>query len=262
VTTVDLRGDLHSHSEWSDGVHSIEVMAEAARRHGYAYQVLTDHTMSLGIARGLDPERFAEQRAIVDALNARFAAEEAAGIAPPATPAGGFRLLHGCEMEIRADGALDLPDEVLARFDVVVASLHVGRRQPREQLTARVLGAIASPHVDVIAHPAGRMIQDRDDLDLDWDAVFEAAARTGTILEMNGSPHRLDLSVERARRAVAAGCLLSIDSDAHRTDELDYVRWGVSQARRAWVGPSSILNTRSRADLLGWVAAKPQRLAT
>jgi DNA polymerase (family 10) len=261
VAEADLRGDLHSHSDWSDGVHTIEAMAEAARRRGHAYQVLTDHTMSLGIARGLDPERFAAQRAIVEALNARFAAEEASGDLPPGTSPEGFRLLHGCELEIHADGSLDLPDEVLARFDLVVASLHVGRRQPREQLTARVLSAIASPHVDVIAHPAGRMIQDRDDLDLDWDVVFEAAARSGTALEMNGSPHRLDLSAERARRAIAAGCLLSIDSDAHRTDELAYLRWGISQARRAWVEAPSVLNTRSRAGLLDWVATKAERLS-
>jgi DNA polymerase (family 10) len=260
VGLADLRGDLHSHSEWSDGVHSIERMAEAARARGHAYQVLTDHTVSLAIARGLDPARFAEQRGIVEVLNRRFAAEEAAGEAPPGSPAEGFRLLHGCELEIRADGALDLPDEVLAAFDVVVASLHVARRQPREQLTSRVLAAIESPHVDVIAHPAGRMIQDRDDLDLDWDAVFAAAARTGTALEVNGSPHRLDLSADRARRAVAAGCIVSIDSDAHRTEELDYLRWGVSQARRAWIEPSVVLNTRSRAALLDWVAGKADRL--
>jgi DNA polymerase (family 10) len=122
------------------------------------------------------------------------------------------------------------------------------------------LNAINSPHVDIVAHPAGRMIQSRDDLDLDWEAVYAAAARTGTALEMNGSPHRLDLSVERARRALEHGCVLTIDSDAHKTAELDYVRWGISQARRAWVQPEDVLNTRSRAELLAWVAAKPDRL--
>ena len=162
-------------------------------------------------------------------------------------------------MEVRADATLDYEDDLLARFDLVVASVHVARKQPREQLTRRTLSAIRSPHVDVIAHPAGRMIQSRDDLDLDWDAVFEAAATTGTALEINGSPHRLDLAPERARRAVEMGCILAIDSDAHRTEELGYVRWGVDQARRAWVEPRHVLNTRSRAELLAWVAGKPGR---
>jgi DNA polymerase (family X) len=261
ITLGDLRGDLHSHSEWSDGVHPIEVMAEAARRRGYAYQVLTDHSQSLAIARGLEPARVELQRSIIAGLNARFADEEAAGRLPPGADPGGFRLLHGCELEVRADGALDYEDDLLACFDLVVASVHVARRQPRTELTRRTLNAIRSPHVDVIAHPAGRMIQARDDLDLDWDAVYEAAADTGTALEINGSPHRLDLAPERARRAIGAGCLLSVDSDAHRTEELDDVRWGVGQARRAWVETRHVLNTRSRDDLLAWVAAKPSRVA-
>ena len=261
VTAGDLRGDLHSHSDWSDGVHTIEQMAGAARARGHAYQVLTDHSQSLAIAHGLTPDRVEVQRGIIARLNAGFAGEEAAGTAPPATPKGGFRLLHGCELEIRADGRLDYEDDLLARFDLVVASLHVGRRQPRRQLTDRVLTAIRSPHVDVIAHPAGRMIQGRDDLDLDWDVIFAEAARTGTVLEMNGSDHRLDLSDVRARRALDAGCLLSLDSDAHRTEELHYLDWAVAQARRAWVPPERVLNTRSRSELLAWVAGKADRLA-
>ena len=260
ITQDDLRGDCHTHSDWSDGVHDIETMAEACRRRGYAYEVLTDHSVSLAIARGLTPLRVEAQRKIIADLNARFAREEANGTAPPETPAEGFRLLHGCELEVRADGALDFDQALLARFDVVVASVHVSRRQPRAELTRRTLNAINSPHVDIVAHPAGRMIQSRDDLDLDWEAVYAAAARTGTALEMNGSPHRLDLSVERARRALEHGCLLTIDSDAHKTAELDYVRWGISQARRAWVQPADVLNTRSRAELLAWVAAKPDRV--
>jgi DNA polymerase (family X) len=262
ITQADLRGDCHTHSEWSDGNYSIEDMAEACRRRGYAYQVLTDHTQSLAIARGLAPDRVEQQRAIIAALNKRFEQEERDGTAPPETPPEGFRLLHGCELEVRADGALDFPDDLLARFDVVVASVHVSRRQPKAELTQRTLNAINSPHVDIVAHPSGRMIQTRDDLDLDWEAVYEAAAETGTALEMNGSPHRLDLSVERARRAVEAGCILTVDSDAHYIRELDYVRWGISQARRAWVEPHNALNTRSRAELLEWVAGKPARIAS
>ena len=260
VTLDDLTGDLHSHSDWSDGTHSIEVMAEAARRRGHAYQVLTDHSQSLAIARGLTPDRVEEQRTIIAALNARYAQEEAEGSAPPETPPGGFRLLHGCELEIRADGTLDYEDDLLARFDLVVASVHVSRRQSKAELTQRTLNGIRSPHVDVIAHPAGRMIGGRDDLDLDWDAVYAEAARTGTVLEMNGSPHRLDLAVERARRAISMGCVLAVDSDAHKTAEFDHLRWGITQARRAWVEPGHLLNTRSRADVLEFVAGKPERV--
>jgi DNA polymerase (family 10) len=261
VTKADLRGDCHTHSDWSDGRQPLETMVEAARRRGYAYQVITDHTQSLAIARGLTPDRVEEERAVIAALNERFAREEAAGTAPAETPPEGFRLLHGCELEVRADGELDYEDALLARFDVVVASVHVARRQPRADLTRRTLNAIRSPHVDIIAHPSGRMIQVRDDLDLDWETVYAEAARTGTALEMNGSPHRLDLSPERARRAVAAGCVLTIDSDAHHTRELDDTRWGVAQARRGWVTRDVVLNTRSRADLLAWVAGKEHRIA-
>ena len=253
ITLADLRGDLHSHSDWSDGSQPIEVMAEAARRRGHAYQVLTDHSISLAIARGLAPDRVATQARVIAALNRHYAEEEDAGTAPRGTPPEGFRLLHGCELEIRADGRLDYQDDLLARLDVVVASLHVGRRQPRDELTARVLGAIRNPHVDVIAHPSGRMIDTRDDLDLDWDLVYAEAARTGTVLEMNGSPHRLDLAVERARHAVSVGCLLAVDSDAHRVEEFDHLEWGIGQARRAWVEPAVVLNTRSRTDLLAYV---------
>jgi DNA polymerase (family 10) len=260
VTEADLRGDLHSHSDWSDGTQPVEVMAEFARRRGHAYQVMTDHTVSLQVAGGLTPERVAAERVLIRGLNERFAAEEAAGTAPTEASAEGFRLLHGCELEILPNGQLDYPDELLATFDLVVASLHVARRQSRAELTQRVLNAIENPHVDVIAHPSGRKIDMRDDLDLDWDAVFAAAARTGTVLEMNGSPPRLDLSVERARRALDAGCVLAIDSDAHTTSEFSHLAWGISQARRAWVTPADVLNTRSRADLLAWLAMPKPRV--
>jgi len=256
VRLEDLRGDLHSHSDWSDGVESVDSMAEFARKRGHAYQVMTDHSQSLAIARGLTPDRVELERKLIAALNRRFAAEEDKGTAPPETSPEGFRLLHGCELEIRADGQLDYSDELLARFDLVVASLHVSRRQPRAELTQRVLNAIRNPHVDVIAHPSGRMIGTRPDLDLDWDVVYREAARTGTVLEMNGSPHRLDLAVERARHAISMGCTISIDSDAHRLGEFSHLEWGISQARRAWVEPGVVLNTRSRADLTAWLAAR------
>jgi DNA polymerase (family 10) len=260
VARADLRGDCHSHSDWSDGVHTIEQMAEAARRLGYSYLCLTDHTVSLAIARGLSLERVEMQRSIVASLNRRFEAEEADGTAPPETPPEGFRLLHGCELEVRADATLDYPDELLARYDLVVASVHVSRRQTRDQLTARTLAAIRNPNVDVIAHPAGRYIGSRDDLDLDWDAVFSEAARTGTALELNGSDERLDLSDVRARRAAEFGCVFTIDSDAHRIEELDNLRWGTAMARRAWLTADRVMNTRSRLELLEWVSGKPGRV--
>jgi DNA polymerase (family 10) len=256
VTRTDLRGDCHSHSDWSDGVHAIETMADAARRRGYSYLVLSDHSVSLTIAHGLSVERVEAQRAIVASLNRRFAAEEADGTSPDGTSAEGFRLLHGCELEVRADATLDYPDEILARYDLVVASVHVARRQSREQLTARTLAAIRNPNVDIIAHPAGRYIGSRDDLDLDWDAVFSEAGRSGTALELNGSDERLDLSDVRARRALEFGCIFTIDSDAHRIEELDNLRWGVAMARRAWLTPDRIMNTRSRAELLEWVRGR------
>ena len=261
VARTDLRGDCHSHSDWSDGIHTIEQMAESARRRGYSYLILTDHTQSLAIAHGLAPDRVAAQRAVVAELNARFAREEDDGSAPPETSPEGFRLLHGCELEIRADATLDYPDALLATYDLVVASVHVSRRQTRDQLTARTLTGIRNPNVDVIAHPAGRYIGTRDDLDLDWDVVYAEAARTGTALELNGSDERLDLSDIRARRAAEFGCVFTIDSDARRTEELDNLRWGTAMARRAWLTPDIVLNTRSRADLLSWVAGKTRRVS-
>jgi DNA polymerase (family 10) len=259
IVEADLRGDLHSHTDWSDGRQSMEVMAEFARRRGHEYQVLTDHSVSLVVANGLTPERVLLERAAIRALNERFASEEAAGTTPPGASPAGFRLLHGCELEINPDGSLDYGDELLSTFDLVVASLHVARRQSRAELTQRTLNAIENPHVDVIAHPSGRKIDLRDDLDLDWDTIYRAAARTGTVLEMNGSPPRLDLSVERARRALELGCILSIDSDAHATSEFEHLAWGVSQARRAWVTREVVLNTRSRADLVAWLATPKPR---
>jgi DNA polymerase (family 10) len=257
----EVRGDCHVHSDWSDGLEAIETMADHARRKGYSWMVLTDHSIGLAIARGLSPERFAEQRSIVRALNERYAAEEAEGAAPSQMPADGFRILHGVELEIRADATLDFDDELLAWFDVVVASLHQGRRQPTEQLTERVLAAVRSPHVDVVAHPSGRMLTGRDELPLDWEAIYEAAARTGTLLEINGSDNRLDLDDERARRARDVGCRLVISSDAHRIAELDFVDYGVDMARRGWIRAQDVMNTRSRADFLTWVAGKPDRIA-
>jgi DNA polymerase (family 10) len=232
VTRDDLQGDCHTHSDWSDGHYTIERMVREAIARGLRWQVLTDHTQSLSIARGLTPERVEQERRAIGELNEQLARE---GIA--------YRLLHGCELEIRPDGRLDYDDKLLARFDVVVASLHVGRRQPRAQLMARYRTALRSPHVDIIAHPSGRKIGIRDDLDLDWDAFYREAAETRTVLELNGSDERLDLDDRRARAAREAGNRFVLDSDAHYLHEYDNLDWAVSQARRAWFERADVLNT-------------------
>jgi DNA polymerase (family X) len=253
VTLAALQGDGHSHSDWSDGHLTIEQVAEATRRRGHAFQTLTDHTRSLTIANGLTTERVESQRAVIAELNQRFAREEAAGDVPEGAHPDGFRLLHGCELEIRVDGQLDYPDELLARYDVVVASLHVGRKQPRAQLMARYATAMRNPHVDIIAHPSGRKIGTREDLDLDWDAFYGLAAETDTLLEINGSDERLDLAEGRIRKAHAVGCRFVIDSDAHYRHEYDNLAWGVGLARRGWLEASDVLNTRSREAFLAWM---------
>ncbi|CAN5613188.1 DNA polymerase/3'-5' exonuclease PolX [soil metagenome] len=237
VTGADVRGDTHTHSDWTDGVDSIEVMARAARDLGHEYVVLTDHSPSLGVARGLIPERVEEQRSEIARLNGELAP---------------FRTLHGTELEIRADATLDYSDELLARFDIVIASIHTGRGQSSEQLTRRAIAAIEHPHVDVLAHPSGRIVNRRDALPLDWPRVFEAAARTGTALEINGSP-RLDLDDTLARAAGRAGARLTLASDAHRTEELTQQRYAVDIARRAWLGPDQLLVTRTAEQLLEMV---------
>jgi DNA polymerase (family X) len=234
VSRDDVRGDTHTHSDWTDGVDSIEVMARAARDIGHEYIVLTDHSPSLGVTRGLTPDRIEAQGVEIARLNAELAP---------------FRILHGTEMEIRADATLDYPDELLARFDVVIASIHTGRNQAAEQLTRRALAAIENPHVDVLAHPSGRIVNRRDPLPLDWPRLFQAAARTGTALEINGSP-RLDLDDSLARAAGRAGARLTLASDAHRTEELTQQHYAVDLARRAWLEPDQLLATRAAADLL------------
>lgn len=252
----DLQGDCHSHSDWSDGHEPIETMAEAARERGYAWLVLTDHSHSLTIAHGLDPARVEEQRRVVGRLNETYARQEARGEVPAGAHPDGFRLLHGCELEITLDGRLDHPAALLARFDVVVASLHVGRRQPRERLMERYMVALRDQDVDIIAHPSGRKLGRRADLDLDWDAFYRAAGESGTLLEINGSDERLDLAPWRIREAAEAGCHFVIDSDAHWRDELDNVRFGVAMARRGRLGPGRVVNTLSRGAFLARLSAR------
>jgi DNA polymerase (family 10) len=256
VRLSDLRGDCHSHSDWSDGREPLEVMVGSARSAGREYQVLSDHSVSLGIANGLSRERVDQQRRVVVELNERFARQQAAGELPEGAHAGGFRLLHGCELEITSDGRLDYDEACLAAFDVVVASLHVGRRQPRQKLMDRYALAMRSPHVDIISHPSGRKIGQRPELDLDWEAFYRLAAETGTLLEINGSEERLDLDEHRIASARAAGCRFVISSDAHHRSEWSNLAWGVAIARRAWLEAHLVANTLPLEAFLGLIREK------
>lgn len=244
VERETIRGDLHVHTDWSDGTSTLAEMAETARELGYEYLVISDHSQSLGIARGLTAERQREQRAEIDALNERW---------------NDFRLLQGCELEIKADGSLDLPDDVLARLDLVVASLHTSQRQDREQITRRMLNAVTNPYVDVIGHPSGRILGQREESAVDLDAVIDTAATTGTALEVNSTPSRLDLDDVHVRRAIRLGVKIAINSDAHHPDGLDNLAYGVATARRGWATAADVLNTMTLDELLAWKGARRAR---
>ena len=231
----DVLGDLHAHTDWSDGAASVEEMAEAAQGKGYQYLVISDHSQGLGVANGLTPKRLAEQRELIDRLNRRY---------------DRLRLLQGAEVEIKADGTLDFPDEILARLDVVLASLHSGLRQDRRQVTERLLRAMRNPHVDIIGHPMGRLLNQREGADLDMSQVLAVAAETGTVLEVNSSPFRLDLDDVHIRRAVELGVRLAINSDAHNPGGLDMVIYGVATARRGWAEAKDVINTLPLATML------------
>jgi DNA polymerase (family 10) len=239
VEIGDIRGDLHSHSNWSDGTAPIETMWDAARDRSYEYLALTDHSQSLGVANGLTVERIRQQRTIVDEINSRRQ---------------GPRLLLGVELEIRADGSLDFPDDVLAGLDLVIASVHSSFGQPRDKMTSRLISAARNPHVDIIGHPSGRLIGRREPYDVDLDALIDACGESGTALEINANPMRLDLDDAHARRAVQKGVLLAINTDAHATDNFDLLPYGISVARRGWVGPEHVLNCLPLDRLLARLA--------
>ena len=225
----DLRGDLHMHSTETDGKDDVRTMAEAAREAGLEYIAITDHTRSLAMANGLD-----ERRAIASA--ARIRAVDAEGL--------GVRLLAGVECDIKADGSLDLADDCLAALDIVVASVHSAFTQDREQMTARLLRAIEHPQVDILGHPTGRLILKRQPYPVDMEAVIDAAARHGVAIEINCQVHRLDLNDVHAKLARDRGVPLVISSDAHSRHAFGRLRWGVMVARRAWIQPADVLNTR------------------
>ena len=233
ITVEDILGELHGHSDWSDGKATIEAMAEAAMARGYRYWLLSDHSVGLGVTGGVDGEKLDQQRRIVDALNDRWAR---AGV--------DFRLLLGVELEILADGSLALPDDVLARLDVVVASIHSSLRQDRETITQRCLKAIHNPHVDILGHPTGRLLGRRPPSEIDMERVLQACAETGTVVEINAHPWRLDVNDVYARRAVDLGCKIAINTDAHHPSDFDYIVYGVAMARRAWLTPDDVINAQ------------------
>lgn len=239
VQETDLIADLHMHTTWSDGKLDLPAMAKLAQEQGMQYIAITDHSVSLGIANGLSIERLQAQAEEVRAANDELGPD--------------FRVLHGTEMEIRADGSLDYPDEVLAELDFVIAALHVSLSQPRAQVTQRALAAIENPHVDLLAHPTGRLLPDRPGADLDMDAVLAAAQRTGTILEINANPRRLDLRDSHVRRAMEMGVLLSINTDAHHPDQFALRHFGVATAQRGWATAEQVINTWSWARLKAYL---------
>jgi DNA polymerase (family 10) len=235
------------HSPWSDGKATIREMAAAAQARGYSYMAITDHSAYLGVTNGLDGARLREQAAEVAALNAEFAAR-----------GDGFRILRGVEVDITPDGSLALPDDVLAELDIVVASPHVSLRQPAGPATERLLRAIRNPHVDIIGHPTGRLIGSREGAEIDVDAIGRAAAETGTLLEVNSGPDRLDLDAPSVRRALELGARITIDSDAHHPDNLPWIRLGVTTARRGWASAENVANTWELERLLEWISRKTE----
>ncbi len=236
VEPGDLRGDLHDHTDWSDGHHPLEKLVEAAEARGYEYIIVSDHSRSLTIAGGLSVEELRAQRAKINELQGRHR----------------IRILAGTECDILEDGRLDFPDEALAELDVVLGAVHSRFKQSRPEMTARIVRALGHPHLDILAHPTGRKIGSREPYDVDMEAVFAAARAHGKAIEINASPERLDMSDVHARRAAELGIPVPISTDTHYLSELDWTELGCAVARRAWIGPEQVLNTRSLEALLAW----------
>ncbi len=239
IEESDLRGDLHVHSKWSDGINRVEEMARAALARGYVYLGLTDHSPTLRIAHGLDPARLERQLAEVAEVNRQVP---------------GLTVLSGSEVDIRRDGSLDWPDELLERLDVVVASIHSGFKDDLETMTGRIIRAIRHPAVNVIAHPTGRLLGAREAYRVDLPRVFAAAAEAGCALELNAFWNRLDLNGPQARLAKQAGAKFSVATDAHQVGQLGMIRFGVAQARRGWLERDDVINTWELPRLLRFLA--------
>ena len=238
VELSDIKGDLHAHTDWSDGHDSIEAMVLAAKALGYEYLAIADHSAGRGIAHGLDTERLRQQISAIRELNRRIS---------------GIRIFSSLEVDIRADGSLDMPDALLSELDIVTAAVHSGLNQGQEQMTRRIISAIENPNVDVLAHPTCRLLPDREAVAVDMEAIFRAAARTNTMLEINAMPSRLDLKDIHIYRARELGVKLVINTDAHSAEHLGFMRFGVGIARRGWCQAQDILNTRPLGELIGFL---------
>lgn len=237
-----LRGDCHTHSDWSDGGSPIEEMAVASRALGHDYNVLTDHSPRLTVARGLSPERLRQQLDLVAEINERLSP---------------YRILTGIEVDILDDGSLDQEEELLERLDVVVASVHSKLRMEAPEMTKRMVAAVRNPHADILGHCTGRLVtaRGRPESTFDADAVFAACAETGTAVEINCRPERLDPPLRLLEKAVAAGCWFAIDTDAHAPGQLEWQMNGCVRAARCDVPLDRVVNTRSADDLLAWAAS-------
>ncbi|WP_042345444.1 DNA polymerase/3'-5' exonuclease PolX [Bacillus massiliigorillae] len=231
----DIQGDLHMHSTWSDGAYSIEEMIEACRAKGYRYMAITDHSQYLKVANGLTEERLREQIQIIKEYNKKY---------------DDILILSGIEMDILPDGTLDFDDELLKELDIVIASIHSSFSQSREVIMERLTTALRNPHVDIIAHPTGRLIGRRDGYDVDMDALIQLAKETNTALELNANPHRLDLSAENLKKAQEVGVKIMINTDAHNMEMLDHMSIGVSTAMKAQLARSTVLNSQNVEEVL------------
>jgi putative hydrolase len=248
-----LKGDLHVHSDWSDGGSPIDEMARAARDLGHEWMVLTDHSPRLTVARGLSPDRLREQLGVVRRLNEVFA-EEAAEGAPP------FRLLTGIECDINEDGSLDQEPALLAELDLVVASVHSKLRMPSADMTPRMVAAVSNPHTDVLGHCTGRMrtkSKDRPESEFEAEIVFAACAQFGVAIEVNSRPERLDPPKRLLRLALEAGCDVAIDTDAHAPGQLSWQGLGCERAYLTGVTADRVVNARTAEDLLAWTGRQP-----
>jgi DNA polymerase (family 10) len=245
VSLEDIRGDLQMHTIWSDGAHSLADLAAGVRAKGYQYMGVTDHSKSTTVAGGMDVEQVLQMVAEVRALNKTLK---------------GFRVLAGCEVDIKGDGTLDFPDEILQHLDLVLVSVHSRFKMSREEMTARIVRAVQHPLVHILGHPTGRLIGERAAYEVDMEAVLKAAQVSGTAVEINASPSRLDLNDLHARRAKELGVPIVISTDAHTIGQLDYMRFGVSVARRAWLTPKDVLNTLPERQLFSWLKKKRARV--